>query len=200
VAGNNNPTGLDVKSPRDTIPFHPYYTAKDFLFLILFLTVFAYFVFYLPNFFGHPDNYQLADPFKTPPHIVPEWYFLTYYAMLRSIPHELLGIIVMAGAMLTLFFVPWLDTSGVRSTRYRPLMKPFFWSFVVGCFVLGYCGAQPVDAVRAGIPLVWVARLATAYYFVFFWLVMPIVGLIETPRELPSAIFEPEHPDQDGEI
>src|SRR5690606_17902823 len=78
VAGNNNPTGLDVKSPRDTIPFHPYYTAKDFLFLILFLTVFAYFVFYLPNFFGHPDNYQLADPFKTPPHIVPEWYFLTY--------------------------------------------------------------------------------------------------------------------------
>jgi len=190
VPGNNNPLGIDVKSPQDTVPFHPYYTVKDAFYLILFVIVFAGFVFYSPDFFGNPDNYQPANPLVTPPDIVPEWYLLPYYAMLRSIPNKLLGVIVMAGAQVTLVFIPWLDTSRVRSCRFRPLMKQFFWAFAVVCVLLGYCGSQSVDAARFGIPLVWVARIATLYYYAFFWLIMPIVGLIETPKKLPASIAQ----------
>jgi ubiquinol-cytochrome c reductase cytochrome b subunit len=110
--------------------------------------------------------------------------------MLRSIPNKLMGVIVMGGAIVTLFFLPWLDTSRVRSCRFRPLMKQFFWAFAVACVLLGYCGAQSVDAAVAGIPLLWVARLATLYYFVFFWILMPIIGLIETPKKLPASIAQ----------
>ena len=127
---------------------------------------------------------------ETPSHIVPEWYFLPFYAMLRSIPHKLAGVIVMGSAVLTLFFVPWLDTSPTRSNRFRPLMKPFFWALVVACLVLGYCGSQPADAAVSGLPLVWLSRLATFYYFAFFWLAMPIVGLVETPKKLPSSVAQ----------
>lgn len=190
AVGNNNPLGLDVKSPRDTVPFHPYYTTKDTYYLVLFVILFAFIVFYLPNLFGNADNYRPAEPLETPSHIVPEWYFLTFYAMLRSIPHKLGGAIVIGGAVLTLFFVPWLDTSPTRSNRFRPLMKPFFWALVAACFVLGYCGAQTADAAVAGVPLVWVARLGTFYYFAFFWLVMPIIGLVETPTRLPVSIAQ----------
>jgi len=121
---------------------------------------------------------------------VPEWYLLPFYAMLRSIPNKLLGVIVMGGAIVTLVFLPWLDTSRVRSCRFRPLMKQFFWGFVVACVLLGYCGSQSVDAVKFGIPMVWVARVASLYYYAFFWLILPIVGLIETPKKLPASIAQ----------
>jgi len=190
VPGNNNPLGIDVKSPQDTVPFHPYYTVKDAFYLCLFVIIFAGFVFYAPNFFGNPDNYQQANPLVTPPDIVPEWYLLPFYAMLRSIPNKLMGVLVMGGAIATLVFIPWLDTSRVRSCRFRPLMKQFFWAFAVSAVILGYCGAQSVDAAIAGIPLVWVARLCSIYYYAFFWLIMPIVGLIETPKKLPASIAQ----------
>src|ERR1700749_1363332 len=188
VPGNNNPLGIDVKSPQDTVPFHPYYTVKDAFYLVLFVIVFAAFVFYAPNFFGNPDNYQPANPLVTPPDIVPEWYLLPFYAMLRSIPNKLMGVIVMGGAIVTLVFIPWLDTSRVRSCRFRPTMKWLFWFFLVASVLLGYCGSQPVDKAPGGISLLWVARFATLYYFAFFWILMPIVGLIETPKKLPASI------------
>jgi ubiquinol-cytochrome c reductase cytochrome b subunit len=119
---------------------------------------------------------------------VPEWYLLPFYAMLRSVPQKLIGVLVLVGSLLTLAFIPWLDWSPVRSNRFRPLMKQLFWVFVVDCIVLGYCGSQSVDAVRFGMPMVVVARVATAYYFAFFWLIMPILGLIETPKPLPDSI------------
>jgi ubiquinol-cytochrome c reductase cytochrome b subunit len=190
VPGNNNPLGIDVKSPQDTVPFHPYYTVKDAFYLCCFVVVFAVFVFYAPNFFGNPDNYQQANPLVTPPDIVPEWYLLPFYAMLRSVPQKLIGVLVLVGALVTLFFIPWLDTSRVRSCRFRPLMKQFFWAFAVDCVLLGYCGAQSVDAAAFGIPLVWVARLGTLYYFGYFWVLMPIIGLIETPKKLPASIAQ----------
>jgi len=115
---------------------------------------------------------------------------LPFYAMLRSIPNKLMGVLVMGGAIATLVFIPWLDTSRVRSCRFRPLMKQFFWAFAVSAVILGYCGAQSVDAAIAGIPLVWVARLCSIYYYAFFWLIMPIVGLIETPKKLPASIAQ----------
>ena len=190
VPGNNNPLGIDVKSPQDTVPFHPYYTVKDAFYLCCFVVLFAVFVFYAPNFFGNPDNYQQANPLVTPPDIVPEWYLLPFYAMLRSIPQKLIGVLVLVGSLVTLVFIPWLDTSRVRSCRFRPLMKQFFWAFAVDAVLLGYCGAQSVDAVAFGIPLVWVARLGTLYYFGYFWVIMPIVGLIETPKKLPTSIAQ----------
>jgi ubiquinol-cytochrome c reductase cytochrome b subunit len=110
--------------------------------------------------------------------------------MLRSIPNKLMGVIVMAGAIVTLALIPWLDTSRVRSCRFRPLMKQFFWPFVLVCIILGYCGSQGVDATVIGIPLVWVARLCSIYYYAFFWLIMPIIGLIETPKKLPASIAQ----------
>ena len=117
-------------------------------------------------------------------------YLLPFYAMLRAVPDKLLGVIVMVGAIITLVFIPWLDTSRVRSCRFRPLMKQFFWAFAIVCVILGYCGAQSVEATAFGIPLVWVARIATLYYFAYFWLIMPIAGLIETPKKLPASIAQ----------
>jgi len=190
VPGNNNPLGIDVKSPQDTVPFHPYYTVKDAFYLCCFVVLFAVFVFYAPDFFGNPDNSIKANPLVTPPDIVPEWYLLPFYAMLRSIPQKLLGVLVLVGSLVTLVFIPWLDTSRVRSCRFRPLMKQFFWAFAVDCVILGYCGSQSVDATAFGVPLVWVARLGTLYYFGYFWVLMPIIGLIETPKKLPASIAQ----------
>jgi ubiquinol-cytochrome c reductase cytochrome b subunit len=191
VPGNNNPLGIDVKGPQDTVPFHPYYTAKDAFYVGLFAILFAFLVFFAPDFVGNPDNYIPANPVVTPSDIVPEWYLLPFYAMLRSIPQKLIGVLVLGGAILTLAFIPWLDTSRVRSNRFRPLMKQFFWVFVVDCILLGYCGSKGADAVVPFFPalqLVWVARLGTAYYYGFFWVLMPLIGLIETPKPLPDSI------------
>jgi quinol-cytochrome oxidoreductase complex cytochrome b subunit len=191
VPGNNNPLGIDVKGPQDTVPFHPYYTVKDAFYVALFVLVYLGFVFYAPDFFGNPDNYTPANPVVTPPDIVPEWYLLPYYAMLRSVPQKLIGVLVMVASLVTLVFIPWLDTSKVRSSRFRPMMKQFFWIFVADCLLLGYCGSQSVDAVKFGIPLVLAARVGTAYYFLFFWLIMPLLGLFETPKPLPASISQP---------
>jgi len=191
VPGNNNPLGIDVKSPQDTVPFHPYYTVKDGFYLALFVLFFSVFVFYAPEFFGNPDNAIEANPLLTPTDIVPEWYLLPFYAILRSIPNKLLGVIALGAAILILAFIPWLDTSRVRSCRFRPTMKWLFWFFVVDCLILGYCGSQPVDAVLAGVSLVWIARAGALYYFGFFFPLMPLVGLFETPKPLPASISQP---------
>ena len=190
VPGNNNPLGIDVKSPQDTVPFHPYYTVKDLFYLSCFMILYAYFVFFNPNMLGDPINYAPANPIQTPEDIVPEWYFLPFYAILRSIPNKLIGVLALFGSLLTLFAVPWLDTSPVRSARFRPLFKQFFWMLVADCLILGYVGSQPVDAslFNTPIPMVWLGRIGTAYYFLHFWIIMPIVGLIETPKPLPDSI------------
>jgi len=186
VPGNNNPTGVDLRDPkREAVPFHPYYTTKDGFALAVFALLFAYFTFYLPNYLGHADNYVEANPLQTPPHIVPEWYFLPFYAILRAIPSKLGGVIAMFGAIAVLFIVPWLDISRVRSTDYRPLYRWFFWLLVITCLALGYLGAKPPEGgyLIAG-------RLFTAYYFIHFLIVMPIVGIIETPKPRPRSIMD----------
>ncbi len=184
VPGNNNPTGVPVKDVKaDTLPFHPYYTVKDGFALAVFALLFAYFVFYMPNYLGHPDNYEPADPLVTPAHIVPEWYFLPFYAILRAIPDKLGGVIAMFAAIFVLFFIPWLDSSPVRSTSYRPIYRWFFWFFAFTCLALGYLGAKPAEGIY-----VVAAQFFTTYYFAHFLVVMPIVGRIETPRLRPPSI------------
>jgi quinol-cytochrome oxidoreductase complex cytochrome b subunit len=240
--GSSNPTGIDAKGPQDKIPFHPYYTAKDFLGFSVFFLVFAAFVFFAPNYLGHPDNYTPANPMVTPAHIVPEWYFLPFYAILRAItfdiplwlpgfgliafagaysylsltrrgtipakvklqssaivilglvlaiggfgggiiPSKLGGVLSMFGAIGILFALPWLDTSPVRSSDYRPMYKWFFWLFVVNSVVLGYCGSQPPEGIFPILSL-----LCTGYYFAHFLVVMPLLSRIEKPLPLPTSI------------
>ncbi len=184
--GSNNPLGIDVKTPKDTVPFHPYYTIKDYFGFGVFFLLFSWFVFYAPNSLGHPDNYIPADPMVTPPHIVPEWYFLPFYAILRSIPDKLLGVIAMFASILILFVLPWLDSSKVRSARFRPVFKLFFWAFVLDGILLGYIGAMPPE----GKYLV-IGRIATAYYFAHFLILVPLIARYEKPRPLPVSIATP---------
>jgi ubiquinol-cytochrome c reductase cytochrome b subunit len=185
VTGQTNPTGVSVKSKQDTVPFTPYATVKDSFALVLFLILFAYFVFYHPNYLGHPDNYIQADPLKTPAHIVPEWYFLPFYAILRAIPSKLGGVIAMFGSIAVLFLLPWLDTSKVRSAVYRPLYKQFFWVLVIVCIILGWLGSKPAEG-----GYVIAARIFTAYYFFHFLILLPLLGLFETPTKRPASITE----------
>jgi quinol-cytochrome oxidoreductase complex cytochrome b subunit len=182
VSKSNNPTGIDIKGPQDTIPFHPYYTAKDAFGVGVFGIIFAVVLFYMPNAMGHPDNYTEANPLVTPAHIVPEWYFLPFYAVLRAIPDKLLGVILMFASILILFVLPWLDTSRVRSAKYRPVYKMLFWAFFIDCLVLGYIGGNPPEGV-----FIIVGRLATAFYFLFF-LSLPFIGWFERPLPLPESI------------
>ena len=161
--GSNNPLGIDRRGPQDTIPFHPYYTVKDMFGLCVFLLVFAIFVFFAPEPSGRPDNYIPANPMVTPPHIVPEWYFLPFYAILRSItfdvlgiPGKLLGVVLMFGSMLSCSCVPWLDTSPVRSARFRPIYRIVSWLLVIDAIVLGYVGSQPPQG-----PIVTLGQFAT---------------------------------------
>ena len=183
VPGNNNPVGISVKSLQDTVPFHPYYTVKDGFALVVFMILFSYFVFFAPNVLGHADNYIPANPLVTPAHIVPEWYLLPFYAILRAVPDKLGGVIAMVGAIFILFVLPWLDTSKIRSARYRPLFKQFFLIFVVNCLVLGYLGAMPAEGVY-----ITLARICTIYYFAHFLIILPLLGLVEKPREIPESI------------
>ena len=203
VPGNNNPTGVNVKSKEDTVPFHPYYTVKDGFAIAVFMLLFAAFVFYNPNALGHADNYIPANPLVTPAHIVPEWYFLPFYAILRAVPDKLGGVLAMFGSIAVLFVLPWLDTSKVRSMRYRPTAKMYFLIFVLVCLVLGYCGGKlPDDHVIPGLAtfklldadlnsFVWLSRIATLYYFAFFLVILPVLGLTETPLPQPESISEP---------
>jgi ubiquinol-cytochrome c reductase cytochrome b subunit len=185
VPGNGNPTGVEVKNSEDTVSFHPYYTIKDFFGLTIFLLLFAWLVFFVPNYLGHPDNYIPANPLQTPAHIVPEWYFLPFYAILRAIPDKLFGVIAMFSSIAIFVFAPWLDTSRVRSATFRPIYRQFFWIFVIACIGLGYLGSQPAEG-----GYVIAARILTVYYFAHFLLVMPIVGLLERPKPLPASITE----------
>ena len=186
VPGNNNPTGVSVQGKQDTVAFHPYYTVKDFFAYVVFLLLFCYFIFYNPNALGHPDNYIEADPMLTPAHIVPEWYLLPFYAILRAVPDKLFGVLLMFGSIVVLFFLPWLDTMKVRSARYRPFYKMFFFIFVLDCLLLGYLGAQ----VPEGIYLL-LSRVSTFYYFAFFILIMPALSRLERPNPMPIGISNP---------
>lgn len=186
VTGSNNPLGIDPKGPQDTVPFHPYYTVKDSVGLVVYFIVFAILVFFFPNYLGHPDNYIPANPLVTPPHIVPEWYFLPYYAILRAVPDKLGGVVMMFSSILVWFVVPWLDTSPVRSMRFRPIAKWFLFLWTIAFLVLMYCGAKPPEGVY-----VVIARAATIYYFAYFLVILPLLGRLERPLPLPESIARP---------
>jgi len=185
VHGSNNPLGIDPKGPQDTVPFHPYYTMKDGFGVVVFMIVYAGFAFFGPDSMGDAANYIPANPLVTPEHIVPEWYFLPFYAILRAVPDKLGGVIAMFGAIAVLFILPWLDTSRVRSSTFRPIYKWFMGVLVIDVIVLGWCGANP----PAGffIPL---SQVATLYYFFHFLILLPILGKIERPLPLPPSIAE----------
>ena len=154
-------------------------------FIGVFCIVFAWFVFYIPNYLGHSDNYILANPGQTPTHIVPEWYYLPFYAILRAIPSKLLGVTALAGSIIMLAFLPWLDTSRVRSANYRPLYRQFLFIFFAAVIGLGYLGSQEPSG-----GYVIAARILTVYYFGFFLIILPLLGLFETTKPLPNSISE----------
>ncbi len=186
VVGQNNPDGVEVKNvEKDTVAFTPYATFKDSFAVVVFLIFYAWFVFFTPNYLGEPDNYIQANPLATPAHIVPEWYYLPFYAILRAIPDKLIGVCALFGAIIVLAFLPWLDTSRVRSGKYRPIFKVCFWLFVLSCLGLGWLGAQEPSG-----GYVIAARLLALYYFGFFLVLLPILGLVETPRTPPASIAE----------
>jgi ubiquinol-cytochrome c reductase cytochrome b subunit len=192
IPGSTNPTGVEVQGPQDTLPFHPYFTAKDFVGICVYLMLFSAFVFFMPNSLGHPDNYIQANPLSTPAHIVPEWYLLPFYAILRAftidflwVPAKLWGVIAMFASLIVLFFLPWLDTSRVKSTAYRPLYRIFFWVLLADMFLLGWVGAMPAEE-----PYVRIGQAATAYYFAHFLIIMPILSFVEKPLPLPNSIAE----------
>jgi ubiquinol-cytochrome c reductase cytochrome b subunit len=250
VPGNGNPTGVSVKDvKKDTVPFHPYYTVKDCYGIVLFLIVFAIFVFYYPNALGHADNSIEANPLMTPAHIVPEWYLLPFYAILRAItfdigpiPAKLIGVLLMFGSILILFVLPWLDTSKVRSMRYRPAARQFFVIFVLAALGLGFCGANnPDDLIfkfredrlavtyttttggtatdlfddyqqararqesmpptagasleisTSGFKWLWLAQILSAHYFLYFLVILPVLGVIEKPKPRPASIADSVH-------
>ena len=192
IPGSNNPTGVDVKGPQDTVPFHPYYTAKDGFGVGVFLIVFTLLVCFWPNLLGHPDNYIQANPLSTPAHIVPEWYFWPFYAILRAftvnwfwIPAKLWGVMAMFGSILLLFFLPWLDNSPVRSANYRPAYRIAFWVLVVDVLILGWIGKSPAEE-----PYVRIGQAAAMYYFAHFLLIVPIIAMVEKTKPLPNSISE----------
>jgi ubiquinol-cytochrome c reductase cytochrome b/c1 subunit len=185
VVGQNNPAGIEPQGSKDTVPFTPYATVKDSFAIAVFCILFAWFIFYIPGYLGHADNYIPANPAVTPAEIVPEWYYLPFYAILRSIPNKLLGVIALFGSILILAFLPWLDTSRVRSARYRPLFKQFFWLWVIACIGLGYLGSKPPEGAY-----VLISRIFTAYYFGFFIVILPLLGIFEKPKPLPNSISD----------
>ena len=183
MTGSNNPSGVEPKDTRDTITFHPYVTTKDLFAFLVFLLVFFAFLFHMPNILGHPDNYIEADPLVTPAHIVPEWYFLPWYAVLRAIPDKLGGVIAMVSAIGIIGLLPWLDTSKIRSSIFRPIWKQWVWLLVADFFLLMYCGAMPAEGI-------WItlSRIGTAYWFLFFLVIAPVTGWLEKPRFIPDSI------------
>jgi quinol-cytochrome oxidoreductase complex cytochrome b subunit len=186
VVGQNNPAGVEVKNlDRDTVQFTPYATIKDSFAVVCFLILYAWFIFYVPNYLGHADNYIEANPLSTPAHIVPEWYYLPFYAILRAIPSKLGGVTAMFGSIAILAFLPWLDTSRVRSAAFRPMYRVFFWAFVLCCLGLGYLGAQPAEG-----GYIIAARLLTTFYFGFFIIILPLLGIFETPKPVPATIAD----------
>ena len=203
VPGNNNPTGVNVKGKNDTLAFHPYYTVKDAFAVGVFMLLFAVFVFYLPEALGKTDNAIPANPLVTPAHIVPEWYLLPFYAILRAIPDKLIGVLGLVGALGMLFVLPWLDTSKVRSMRYRPTARIYFFIWVAAVAALGWCGSQEPDGQLikglAGPVLIdydinsvtWLSRISAIYYFAYFLVITPLLGLRETPLPVPDSLYTP---------
>jgi ubiquinol-cytochrome c reductase cytochrome b subunit len=184
VTGQNNPTGVEVKDvKKDTVPFTPYATMKDGYAIGAFLVLYAWMAFFVPNYLGHPDNYIEANPLVTPPHIVPEWYFLPFYAILRAIPNKLLGVIALFLSILIAAALPWLDRSPVKSGSYRPMFRKAYWVFVAVCIGLGYLGAMPAEGVY-----LWLARLFSFYYFLHYVLILPLIAKYEKPEPLPESI------------
>ncbi|ATY32304.1 cytochrome b [Sphingomonas psychrotolerans] len=191
IPGSSNPTGVEVKGEQDTVPFHPYYTAKDGFGVGVFLILFSTLIFFYPDLLGHPDNYIPANPLSTPAHIVPEWYFWPFYAILRAftadviIPAKLWGVIAMFGSILLLFFLPWLDKSPVRSANFRPAYRIAFWVLVLDVLVLGYCGGSAATPA-----IVIISQITAAYYFAHFLIIVPIISRLERPKPLPNSITE----------
>jgi ubiquinol-cytochrome c reductase cytochrome b/c1 subunit len=184
VTGQNNPAGVEVKDiKKDTVPFSPHATMKDGFAIGVFLVLYAWMMFFVPNYLGHPDNYIEANPLVTPPHIVPEWYFLPFYAILRAIPNKLLGVIALFLSILITAALPWLDKSPVKSGSFRPLFRRFYWVFVAVCVGLGYLGAQPAEGVY-----LWLARLLSFYYFLHFVIILPWLAKVEKPEPVPESI------------
>ncbi|NVD45151.1 cytochrome b [Qipengyuania atrilutea] len=192
IPGSSNPTGVEVKSESDTVPFHPYYTAKDGFGLGIFLLIYFAVVFFLPNYLGHADNYIEANPLATPANIVPEWYFWPFYAILRAftfdfiLPAKLWGVLAMFASILLWFFLPWLDKSPVRSGHYRPLFRKFFWFGLIPCIlVLGYCGGAHLSPWTIAL-----SQLATAYYFLHFLVILPLISSFEKTEPMPYSITD----------
>lgn len=180
---SGNPVGIDLKKESDYIPFHPYYTIKDIFGLGIYLIPFTFMVFYAPEYLGHTDNNIPADPLVTPAHIVPEWYFLPFYAILRAIPIKELGVAAMFGAILVLFVLPWLDSHKVRSARFRPIFRQVYWLFITNFIVLGWCGMMPPEGIY-----VIIAQASTAFYFGFFLVILPLLSKYEKAKPIPASI------------
>ncbi|MCL4104881.1 UNVERIFIED_CONTAM: hypothetical protein GTU68_018588 [Idotea baltica] len=193
TTGNNNPTGVEVRrgskeeAKRDTLPFWPYFVIKDLFALALIMTIFFVIVGFMPNYLGHPDNYIEANALATPAHIVPEWYFLPFYAILRAftsiIDAKFFGVLAMFGAIAVMAVAPWLDTSSVRSGRYRPMFKWWFALLVVDFIVLTWLGAMPAEE-----PYATLSLIASAYWFAYFLVILPLLGVIEKPLAQPETI------------
>ena len=207
TTGNNNPTGVEVRRTSkaeveaDTVPFWPYYVVKDLFALAVIMTIFFAIVGFMPNYLGDPDNYIQANPLATPAHIVPEWYLLPFYAILRTfdntvwvvqlvqfltfgiVDSKLFGVIAMAGAILAMALAPWLDTSSVRSGRYRPMFKAWFAVLVIDFVVLMWCGSQVPSAFTG-----WVGLIASTYWFAYFLVILPLLGVLEKPLLQPVSI------------
>tara|TARA_B100001248_G_scaffold18745_1_gene12326 strand:- start:4327 stop:5616 length:1290 start_codon:yes stop_codon:yes gene_type:complete len=185
IVGSNNPSGIEPKDTRDTVSFYPYTTAKDIVGMIAFATIFAVMLFWLPNALGHPDNYIKADPLVTPAHIVPEWYFLPFYAILRAIPDKLGGVIAMVSAIAVLGLLPWLDRSKVRSCVFRPLHRQWFIIFVFDFFLLMWVGAMPAEGIY-----ITLGQIGTGYWFAYFFIIVPLNSVLEKPQPMPNSIHE----------
>jgi len=195
ITGSNNPAGIEPKSQSETLTFNPFMTSKDLVGAMVFFTLFAVALFFAPNLLGHPYNSIPANPLVTPTHIVPEWYFLPFYAILRAIPDKLLGVIAMVSAIGLLAAMPWLDRSRVRSCVFRPVWKWLTLLFVVNFFVLTWVGAMPAEGIY-----VWIARVGTLYWFAYLLVLAPLVGIYEKPKRLPADIHEFEAMKATGEI
>jgi ubiquinol-cytochrome c reductase cytochrome b subunit len=209
TTGNNNPTGVEVRRDSkaeveaDTVPFWPYYVIKDLFALCVILMIFFAIVGFMPNYLGDPDNYIQANPLATPAHIVPEWYLLPFYAILRTfdntvwavqlvhfvtfgiVDSKLFGVLAMAGAILCMALAPWLDTSSVRSGRYRPMFKAWFAVLVIDFVILMWCGSQVPSSFTS-----WVGLIASTYWFAYFLVILPLLGVLEKPLLPPTTIEE----------
>jgi ubiquinol-cytochrome c reductase cytochrome b/c1 subunit len=186
VAGQNNPDGVEIKDvKRDTVAFTPYATVKDLFGVSVFFVIYAWFVFFIPNYLLDADNSNPANPLVTPAHIVPEWYLLPFYAILRAIPNKLVGVLALALAIALLAFLPWLDTSPIKSGKYRPAFRFFFWMFVICCVGLGYLGSQEVSDSAT-----MVARILALGYFGYLLVALPVLGLVEKTKPVPPSIAD----------